>query len=319
MRILFADKFPQEQLVQLRDRGHTCVYAPTLVAEELAKAIGRNEALVVRSTRVEQGAIAAGEKLQLIVRAGAGTNTINKQFATNRDIPVCNVPGKNAIAVAELTMGLLIAIDRNIPDNVSDLRASVWNKKKYSSSRGIFGRSIGIVGVGAIGTAVAERAHAFGLSIHMIEKKGRSPELLSKLEALDVTWVDNLEDLAEKCDIVTFHVPAVDSTKHMCGAEFLGRLRDGTIVLNTSRGDVVDENALLKALDEKSIRAGLDVYQNEPNTAQGEFISPLVDHPNVYGTHHIGASTAQAQQAVADGVVEIFAAFENGNILNRVN
>ena len=319
MRILFADKFPQEQLVQLRDRGHTCVYAPTLVAEELAKAIGDSNALVVRSTRVEQGAIAAGRQLQLIIRAGAGTNTIDKQFAANQSIPVCNVPGKNAIAVAELTMGLLIAIDRNIPDNVSDLRANVWNKKKYSESRGIFGRSIGIVGVGAIGTAVAERAHAFGMRVYMINKKGRSQELLSRLEALDVTWVDSLEELAEICDVVTFHVPVADSTKHRCGADFLGRLRDGAIVLNTSRGDVVDERALLKALDEKSIRAGLDVYQNEPNAAQGEFVSPLVSHPNVYGTHHIGASTAQAQKAVADGVVEIFAAFENGKIINRVN
>lgn len=319
MRILFADKFPQQQLVQLRDCGHTCVYAPVLVADELAKSISDSNALVVRSTRVEQGAIAAGRKLRLIIRAGAGTNTIDKQFAAEQNIPVCNVPGKNAIAVAELTMGLLIAIDRNIPDNVSDLRANVWNKKKYSESRGVFGQSIGIVGVGAIGTAVAERAHAFGLKIHMIKKKGRSLELLSTLDALDVTWVDSLEELAEICDVVTFHVPAADSTKHICGVDFLGRLKDGAIVLNTSRGELVDERALLKALDEKSIRAGLDVYQNEPGTTQGEFSSPLVDHPNVYGTHHIGASTEQAQQAVADGVVEIFAAFENGKVLNRVN
>ena len=319
MRILFADKFPSAQLGELKNLGHECHYQPTLQADDLAGHISGFEVLVVRSTKVNSNTIDAGDKLNLIIRAGAGTNTIDKAHATAKGIAVCNVPGKNAVAVAELTIGLLVAVDRNIPDNVIELREGKWNKKAYSAAQGLFGRSMGIVGAGAIGMAVAERAHAFGIKVHMIEKPGRSQETLNKMRALDVVGVADLNEMAQKCDIISFHVPASDSTKHLVSRDFLSKLCDGAIVLNTSRAEIVDEEALLEAMNAKSIRAGLDVFQGEPGAQQADFDSKLSKHPNVYGTHHIGASTEQAQTAVAKGVVEIVEAMESGAILHRVN
>ena len=319
MNLLFADKFPTAQLEQLANAGHTTRFEPDLQAESLPVAIAGANALIVRSTRVEHAAIAAADKLQIIIRAGAGTNTIDKKAATDRSIPVCNVPGKNAVAVAELTMGLLLSVDRNIPDNVSELRKGQWNKKQFSSARGLMGRSIGIIGVGAIGLAVAERARAFGMKILMIEKPGRSDALEKKMAELDVRTVSGLEVLVSESDIVSVHVPAADSTRHLVDAQFLSWMQDDAVLLNTSRGDVVDESALLETLNTRSIRVGLDVYDSEPAAAQSEFHSDLAKHPQVYGTHHIGASTEQAQNAVAEGVIEIIEAFQNGEVLNRVN
>ncbi len=319
MRILLADKFPEEQLMELSSLGYACEYEPALAAEDVPARICGFDVLVVRSTKVEKAAIDAARQLKMIIRAGAGTNTIDKEHAASHGIAVCNVPGKNAIAVAELTIGLLIAIDRKIPDNVHELRTGRWNKKTYSSAQGLYGRTMGIVGAGAIGMAVAERAHAFGLKLHMIEKPGRSEQIVQKLQSLSVTGVADLNEMAERCEIVTFHVPAAASTKHLVNRDFLSRLCVGAVVLNTSRGDVVDEQALLEAIEEKSLRAGLDVYDNEPGSATGEFESKLAKHPNVYGTHHIGASTGQAQIAVAQGVLEIVSAFADGTVLNQVN
>jgi D-3-phosphoglycerate dehydrogenase len=263
--------------------------------------------------------IEAGDVLKLIIRAGAGTNTIDTRAASGRHVYVCNVPGKNAIAVAELAMGLLLSIDRRIPDNVQDLRRGRWDKRRYSQARGLYGRRVGIVGLGATGLAFAERARAFGLSISAVRNPRRSAEVLDRLTALDVRYVDDLLALAAACDILSFHVPASADTKGMVGREFLAAARPGAVLINTSRGDIVDEGALLEAMDAKGIRVGLDVYVNEPGGDQGRFDSALARHPNVYGTHHIGASTDQAQDAVAEGVVEIIECFVAGKVLHCVN
>lgn len=319
MRILFADKFPSKQLEQLRRDGHETSLQPDLQADGIPSVIAGQHVLVVRGTKVGKPTLDAADQLKMVIRAGAGTNTIDRQYASEKGIPVCNVPGKNAVAVAELTMGLLLSIDRNIPDNVRELRDGLWNKKTFSNATGLFGRSIGIIGAGAIGMAVAERASAFGLKVIMIEKSGRAPEMLDRMQVLGVQTVRDLRQLAKMSDIVSVHVPAAPGTQNLIDAEFLGWMRDDSILLNTSRGDVVDERALLAALDEKHMRAGLDVYMNEPGASSGEFVSQLAQHPNVYGTHHIGASTDQAQAAVADGVIEIIDAFAQGRIINRVN
>ena len=319
MHILFADKFPAAYLDEIASLGHHCVLQPDLKAEELPGQINGVEALVVRSTRVSADSLKAADRLRLVIRAGAGTNTIDKQSAADNDIYVCNVPGKNAIAVAELTLGLILAIDRNIPDNVIEIRRKQWNKKRYSEARGLYGQSIGIVGTGAIGLAVAERSHAFGLKIHVIEQPSRSIEITNKLDPFGVEYEPDLEALAGGCDILSFHVPASPETKGMIGRALLERVKPGAVIINTSRGDLVDEVALLQAMDEKGVRAGLDVYPGEPGESQAEFDSALATHPNVYGTHHIGASTTQAQEAVAQGVVEILKAFAEGEILHCVN
>ncbi len=319
MQILFADKFPANQLQQIQDSGHATRYQPDLLTADLPANIAGIDILVVRGTKVQKDTIEAADCLKLIIRAGAGTNTIDKSFAAEQNIAVCNVPGKNAVAVAELTMGLLLSIDRNIPDNVQELRAGRWDKKRFSSAQGLLGRSIGIIGAGAIGMAVAERAKAFGLDILMINKPDRAASMQNRMVELGVRTVANLGELVAASDIVSIHVPAADSTRNLINAEVLSKMRDNAILLNTSRGDVVDGQALLDALDRKSLRAGLDVYPDEPGQAVCDYESQLAKHPRVYGTHHIGASTEQAQNAVADGVLEIVQAFEAGSTLNRVN
>ena len=293
--------------------------APDLTGDDLPARVPGFDALVVRSTQVTAATLAAADRLKIVIRAGAGTNTIDKHSAAERGICVSNVPGKNAIAVAELTLGLMLALDRNIPDNVIDLRAGRWNKKRYSSARGLYGRSLGIAGVGAVGLAVAARSKAFGLHIHVIDKPGRAAQTTAVLQSLNAATVPDLATLAARCDILSFHVPAAADTKGLVGRALLARMRPGAMLINTSRGDVVDEQALLEALDAKGLRAGLDVYADEPASGQGEFRSALAQHPNVYGTHHIGASTEQAQDAVAEGVVEIVAALDAGKVLYCVN
>ncbi|MBP81497.1 MAG: hydroxyacid dehydrogenase [Acidiferrobacteraceae bacterium] len=319
MKILFADNFPDAKMAWLRDQGHECRLQPDLDGETLAGAIGDAEVLVVRGTRVTGETLAGASALRLVIRAGAGTNAIDKEAAAARQIPVCNVPGKNAIAVAELVIGLLIAIDRNIPDNVADLRAGQWNKKKYSVARGLYGRHMGIVGLGAIGLAVAQRARAFGIHVYVVDKPGRSPEMRQAVDALELVVVPDLAALVARCDIISLHVPAVAQTKGMVDRAFLASVQPGTIILNASRGDVIDEAALLSAMEEKGVRAGLDVYVDEPVTGEASFMSALACHPNTCGTHHIGASTKQAQDAVAQGVLQIVEAFGKGQILHCVN
>jgi D-3-phosphoglycerate dehydrogenase / 2-oxoglutarate reductase len=318
MRVLFADAIDPSTVDALTERGHEPVSAPDLSADDLPARIPGFEALVVRSTKVTSATIEAADALELIVRAGAGTNTIDVESASEVGIYVTNVPGRNAIAVAELTMGLLLAIDRRIADNVADLRTGSWNKSDYSRADGLYGKVMGVVGLGEIGFAVAERAAAFGLQVRAIRKE-RDEASEERVKALGIELSDSLEDLVATSDIVSIHVPAAPETESLFDARLLGRMKEGAILLNTSRGDVVDEAALLDVLETRSLRVGLDVYPDEPGSSVTEWSSKLAQHPSVVGTHHIGASTAQAQKAVAEGVVEIIDAFVRGEILNCVN
>ena len=319
MNILLADAFPQPQLEQLRAGGHECEFAPTLTGDDLPGALPGFDALVVRSTRVAAAALEAANSLKLVVRAGAGINTIDIERARELGIDVCNVPGANALAVAELTLGLILAADRRIPDNVADLRAGSWNKKRYSKARGLFGRSLGIVGAGAIGLAVAERAAAFGMRILVLASPRRGDATRTRLARIGATELPSLGELAGQSDYLTLHVPGGARTRGLVDRAILARMRPGSVLVNTSRSDVVDEAALIEALDTKDLRATVDVYDGEPASAETRFDSPLARHPNVYGTHHIGASTEQAQLAVADGVVRVIAAFVDGKVINCVN
>ncbi|MEX2575883.1 MAG: NAD(P)-dependent oxidoreductase [Halofilum sp. (in: g-proteobacteria)] len=318
MNILFADKFQEAYLDELKAQGHTCNLQPDLSADDLPGQVAGAEVLIVRSTQITRAAIEAADALKLIIRAGAGVNTIDTEAAAEKKIPVCNVPGKNSVAVAELAFGLLLAIDRNIPDNVAALRSGQWNKKLYSKADGIMGRHIGIVGMGGIGVALAQRAHAFGMDVHFVEPK-LSDEAKQALAPLGAQQHDNALSLARVCDVLSFHVPATPQTTGMIGDELLAECQPGTIILNTARGELVDDDALIRAMDQKGIRAGLDVYNNEPGSGQGAFDSPLAKHPNVYGTHHIGASTEQAQNAIAAEVVRMLDEFGKGNVLHCVN
>lgn len=319
MNILIADSFPESHRQQLQSLGHNVHMDPALDEKTLAGVIDDQEILVVRSTRVNATTLDSANRLKLVIRAGAGTNTIDKAHAAKKGIRVCNVPGANALAVAELVIGMMICLDRNIADNVSDLRNGVWNKKKYSQSRGLCGQNLGILGLGAIGMAVAERARAFGMGIFAVRKEGRDEATIARMQALGITELESTEALLGQCDVVSLHLPANDQTRGMVNSAFLGQMKPGAMLINSSRGELVDEPALLEAMETRGIRAGLDVFDDEPTGGEGTFNSAIAAHPAVCGTHHIGASTAQAQTAVADGVINVIQAFVNGEVLNCVN
>ena len=319
MKVLFADSLPDEYADQLRARGDECEVRGDLTADDLPGAIEGVDVLVVRSTRVTADTIANSDRLGLIVRSGAGTNTIDCEAAANAGIYVCNVPGTNSLAVAELTMGLLLAIDRHIADATADLRRGTWNKAAYSRSDGVFGKTLGIIGVGEIGMAVAERARGFGLTVSAERKPGRKPETEARIRAAGVKLVDGLDELVRGSDIISVHVPGNASTAGLVDADFLDKMKPGAILINTSRGELVDEAALIEAMDSKGIRAGLDVFCDEPDDGAGEFASALARHPNVVGTHHIGASTKQAQDATASGSIDVIEAYRAGDLLNCIN
>ena len=319
MQLLFADALPGATITELESRGHTCVVDASIGAGDLADRISGSDVLVVRSTKVGADVFEAADRLALVIRAGAGTNTIDTAAAAAHGVLVSNVPGRNAAAVAELTMGLILAIDRRIADNVADLRRGRWEKKEYAKADGLLGSTLGIIGLGSIGLCVAERAAAFGIRVQALARPGRRSDVVARAEDLGITFQDTLPDLLATSDIVSLHVPAHADTKRLVDTEFLHRMRTGAILVNTSRGDVVDEQALLQALDAGRVRAGLDVYADEPGSGSSDWTSAVAQHPAVVGTHHIGASTRQAQQAIADGVVEIVDAFATGGSRHCVN
>ncbi|MDW8051709.1 MAG: 3-phosphoglycerate dehydrogenase family protein [Armatimonadota bacterium] len=317
MKVLVADKFEQSGLEGLRALGCQVIYDPSLKEEALVEALRLHqpEVLVVRSTQVTAPMLEV-ESLSLVIRAGAGVNTIDVETASKRGIYVANCPGKNAIAVAELAFGLILSLDRRIPDNVAQLRAGRWNKKEFSEARGLYGRTLGLIGVGNIGREMIPRAKAFGLRV-IGWSRSLTPE---RAEALGIGYRATPLDVASEADIVSVHVALTPETRHLCNRAFFEAMRPGAYFINTARAEVVDEEALAWAIREKGIRAGLDVFEGEPSAGEGEFRNPLVDLPNVYGTHHIGASTQQAQEAIAAEVVHIVRTYmQTGRVPNVVN
>ena len=318
MRVLIADKFQQKYLGDLEALGHEITLNADLTADDIVGAIIGYDVLIVRSTKVTAPAIAASDRLSLIIRAGAGVNTIDIKAAAQKGIFVCNCPGKNAIAVAEVAFGLLVSIDRRIPDNVIELRNGKWNKKKYGKADGLFGKTIAVLGLGEIGLAFAERAAAFGMDVLAIDKP-RNAENQRRLENINTRFISTQEALLAQADVISIHLPSNDQTKHMVNKAFLSHVRVGAIIINTSRGNIIDDHALLEAIEAQQLRVGLDVYNNEPTTGQCDFDNTLAKHAAVYGTHHIGASTEQAQNAIACDVIDILKQYGEGNIINTVN
>ena len=317
MKVLIADKFEQSGVDGLQSIGCEITYNPGLKDDALTAAIAESQAevLVVRSTKVTEAMLEAG-RLSLVVRAGAGFNTIDVKAASARGIYVSNCPGKNSIAVAELAFALLLALDRRIADNVSDLRAGRWNKGEYGKARGLYGKTLGLIGLGLIGREMIPRAKAFGLKV-IGWSRSFTPE---EAEALGVVYRQTLEEVASHSDILSVHLALTPDTRGIISANVFDAMPSGAYFLNTSRAEVVDQTALANAIKHKAIRAGLDVFANEPATATGEFSDNLVHLPNVYGTHHIGASTEQAQEAIAAETVRIIRTFkETGAVPNVVN
>ncbi len=315
MKVLIADKLSQSTEQALRDLGTTLEVKPDLTADDLPAAIGDSQVLVVRSTKVTAATIAAGKKLSLIVRAGAGVNTIDVEAASQRGIYVTNCPGKNSAAVAELALGLLIACDRRIVNATNDLRSGQWRKKEYGKARGLRGRTLGIVGVGMIGKEVVRRAH--GLGMHVVAWSRSLDQALAA--ELGVDYCASLLEVARRSDAVSLHVAAAPETIGLVNREFLDALKDGAILVNTSRGEVIDQKALVEAIPRKGLRVGLDVFAEEPKPGEAPFADTELASL-VTATPHIGASTDEASEAIADETVRIIRLFrETGKPANTVN
>ena len=317
MRVLIADKFEQSGRDGLDAAGCESSYQPDVKDEALVEAIRSYvpDVLVVRGTKVTEPMLDAGA-LKLIVRAGAGYNTIDVAAASRRGVYVSNCPGKNSVAVAELALALILALDRRVADNVIQLREGKWNKKEFSKARGLLGRTLGLVGTGQIGREVITRGRAFGMNVIAW---GRSLTDESAAE-LGVERRAELLDVARDSDVVSVHVALKPETRGLIGADFFGAMREGAYFVNTARGEVVDQDALRRAMREKGLRAGLDVFADEPTVAAGEFADDIAREPNLYGTHHIGASTDQAQEAIAAETVRVIRTFkETGRVPNVVN
>ncbi len=318
MRVLVADKFEETGLEGLRSLGCEVYYEPKLEGEALGWRLRDTaaEVLVVRSTKVTAAEMDQARNLSLVVRAGAGVNTIDLPAASARAISVSNCPGKNAVAVAELAWGLILALDRRIAEQTADLKAGLWNKAEYGRARGLAGRTLGIAGFGAIGREVAARGRAFDMEV-----VAWSPSLTAERAAeAGVLRVASLRDLAARSDVVSVHLALTKETRGVLGGAFFDAMRPGALFVNTSRGETVNAAALKEAIATKGIRAGLDVFEREPSGGTGAFDDEVGRLPGVVGTHHVGASTEQAQNAIASEVVRIVAAFKaTGEVPNAVN
>ncbi len=332
MLVLIADKFEASGVNGLKAIGCEVQYEPDLADDALAAAIASSEAavVVVRSTKITEAMLAP--TLKLIVRAGAGVNTIDVKAATARGVVVANCPGKNAIAVAELAFGLLLALDRRIPENVADLRAGRWNKKEYAKARGVYGCTLGLLGAGSIAKEMITRGAAFGMPIvmwsrrfdgqdrPMTDAEARELGVEDAVRRTSVSLAPSPTAVAANADVLSIHLALGPATRNVVNAEVLAALKPGSFVINTARGEVVDHAALRDAIRDRKLRVALDVFAQEPATTTGEFSDPIVQEPGVYGTHHIGASTDQAQEAIAGETVRIVQVFkETGQAPNAVN
>ena len=321
MKVLVADKFERSGIDGLEAAGCDVVYQPDVKDDALTEAIRASGAdvLVVRSTTVTAPMLEAGA-LSLVVRAGAGYNTIDVPAASRRGIYVSNCPGKNAIAVAELAFALTLALDRRIADNVAELRGGKWNKKEYSKARGLYGRTLGLLGYGNIGQEMAKRAHAFGMPIVVWSRRFATGRERVENQPVPMRLGASPEDVAAQCDVLSVHLALNADTKGLVDAAVFEKLKPGSYFINTARAEVVDQGALERAIRERQLRVGLDVFAGEPAEATGDFREAIASLPGVYGTHHIGASTDQAQDAIAAETVRIVRTYKDtGKVPNVVN
>ena len=309
LKVLVADKFPEKYIQQMKDLELAVSYEPKLGEKDLVEAAKEVDILIVRSTIVNEDTIKASKNLNLIIRAGSGVNNINIQAANKKGIYVANCPGMNAVAVAELAFGLMLSLDRFIPDNVIDFRNGKWNKDKYSKGRGLKGKTLGIIGVGAIGKEVAKRALAFDMNVY-----GKD---ITRIEGVQIKDFSEMDQLLPLCDVITIHLPATPETKGLFNKKMFSYMKDGALVVNTSRQDVVVEDDLLEAIKEKNIRYACDVFKGEPEGKTGEVKSHYQNNPNIYVTHHIGASTSQAQDAVAEETINIIKHYTHSGIIDH--
>ena len=315
-RVLVADSLHKSALASLRDLAVDVDYRPSASVADLEIGILDARVLVVRSTQVSQEMINGAPKLGLIIRAGSGVNNIDVEAASKKGVFVANCPGKNADAVAELVLGLMLSLDRRIPENTAALRQGVWNKEDYSRARGLKGRALRILGFGAVGRAVAKRAQAFEMRVSAFSRSLTE----STASCFGVERISSISDVFADAEWVSIHLPLCDLTRHLVSAVELDAMRPGAALINTSRADIVDSNAVFKRVASGRLRYGTDVFETEPAEKKSKFVSRWSDLEGFVGTHHIGASTEQAQQAVGEAVVELVEEYlRSGEIQKALN
>ncbi len=315
MRVLIADALSTRVVADLEALKCTVRTAPELGAENLPAQIGDAEVLIVRSTRVTADAIEAGADLSLVVRAGAGVNTIDLEAASAQGVYVASCPGKNADAVAELAIGLLIAADRRIVDATACLRRGEWKKAAFGQAKGLKGRTLGILGFGTVGRAVARRARGLEMDV-LAYSRSLTPEAAARQ---GVTFAATPLEVAQAADAVSIHLAATPDTERLVGRDFLAAMKPGAVLVNTARGEIVDTAALKQAIDDKGLRVGLDVVEDEPAGGEARFADTDLA-ARLTATPHIGASTDQAREAIAAETVRVVRTFlATGTPANAVN
>ncbi|QDU94272.1 NAD(P)-dependent oxidoreductase [Lignipirellula cremea] len=306
MKVLIADKLSSQTVDELTALGAQVEVRPDLTPETLPAAVADAQVLIVRSTRVDAAVLEAAPRLGLVIRAGAGVNTIDLKTASARGVYVANCPGKNTAAVAELALGLLIAADRGIAKATFALQQGSWQKKAFGDARGLKGRTLGILGWGAIGQALGQRAQALEMNL-VVWSRSLTDETA---EQAGVERAADPLELAARSDAVSVHLAFTPQTKHLVDAAFLAAMPDGAILVNTSRGELIDTEALLAAIRQKSLKVGLDVFEDEPAGGAADFSQTQLAQAIVC-TPHIGASTDEAADAIAAEVVRIVRSFRD--------
>jgi D-3-phosphoglycerate dehydrogenase len=312
VRVLVAEPLATEGLELLKTE-HEVDYRPELSRDEFLALLPDYDALIVRSgVKVDAQAIAAGAQLRVVGRAGVGVDNIDVAAATAAGILVVNAPTANTIAAAELTVGLIYALSRHIPQAEASLRRGEWRRADFVGTE-LRGKTLGIVGLGKIGMAVAQRARAMEMTL-----VGSDPYVSAEVAAEHGIELIEMDDVLRRADVVTVHVPLLAETRGMIGPEQLGLMRPTAFVINVARGGVIDEAALAEALRDGRIGgAAIDVYAHEP-----PHDSPLLDAPNTVLTPHLGASTREAQTKagveVAEQVLDALAGREARYAVNSV-
>ena len=318
MRILVACDMPEVALEQLRSLASDVVHEPNLTAQQLRDAMTDVGILVAKSTRVSPDTLNHATALQLIVHAGSGPGEIAIEDASAAGVFVAHCPRTHATAVAELTMGLILALDRQIVENTVAMREHKWIRSQFANSRGLAHRTIGILGYGEIGRQVARRARAFDMRV-----VAWVPDLTAEPpDEPDVEFCNWPRELARMSDIVTVHAVADDEDEHdvIVDAEFLESLPEGAYLVHMGRPGAIDQSALLEAIKTRHLRVATDVYTSEPSSDTNRARFRIAEQPGVVCTQHIGGLTQQARGATAAEVVRIIRAFlVSGEMINCLN
>ncbi|HVR62656.1 MAG TPA: hydroxyacid dehydrogenase [Polyangia bacterium] len=311
IRVLIADDMSKKAVEILQQAGFSIDYKVGLPPAELASIIGGYHGLGIRSaTKVTAAILANPGKLKIIGRAGVGVDNIDVKAATEKKVLVINTPQGNAAAAAELSVGLIFALARKLPQAAQSMRQGIWEKKKYMGIE-IAGKTLGVIGLGNIGRQVAERA--LGLKMNVL---GYDPYIAAGTPAPAGVKAVALAELIEKSDFITLHVPLLPETKDLFNAATIAKMKKGAFLINVARGGVVDENAVLEALKSGHLGgAALDVFGKEPPEP-----SPLFAEENLIALPHLGASTKEAQEKVAIELAEVFVGYlKDGVVKNAVN